>query len=517
MRARWSALARQCTSVGRRGAPRPGASHAVLSLEPDESSTANPERPEDAAVEDLRLQNGQAGAGEPEIVARSPRSSAEPGEELPEPTVYADLIAPERVDADAVKVLRRLTRSGYAAFLVGGGVRDLLLGRQPKDFDIATSARPNEVKREFRNCRIIGRRFRLAHILFAGGKVIEVATFRRDPDQEGFVASEVSEDDDEIASLRPAPKERGDDQDLLIRQDNTFGEPHEDAIRRDFTINGLFYDLERREVIDYVGGVRDLRDAVVRTIGDPDVRFREDPVRILRAIKFSARLDFGIAPEVYDAIVDVRGELSRSAPPRVLEEILRLLRGGAAQRSVFLMWDTGVLGLVLPELSAHLEDEAEGAEEVWTRLSIIDRMQAASDLPSDTVLIAALLYGPLAEAVEGTRDPARAFDDFFAEMAVRLALPRRLRDRMRLIYAAQRRLDRGQVSGLDKREIWGDTVRLYAIRALATGRTLPQWAEAAMPRAPSERAQQPRAAGPGRAGPSVESRGGPSRRRRSRR
>jgi len=476
-------------------------------MEPEESSSPNSERPETEApehalaVEDRRGEGGESAA--------SDHASG-----VPEPTVYADLIAPERVDADAVKVLRRLTRSGYAAFLVGGGVRDLLLGRQPKDFDIATSARPNEVKREFRNCRIIGRRFRLAHILFAGGKVIEVATFRKDPEQEGaasFVANDL-EEDEENPSLRPAPKDRGDDADLLIRQDNTFGEPHEDAIRRDFTINGLFYDLERREVIDYVGGVRDLRDAVVRTIGDPDVRFREDPVRILRAIKFSARLDFGIAPDVYDAIVDVSGELSRSAPPRVLEEILRLMRGGAAQRSVYLMWDTGVLGLVMPELSAHLEDEAEGAEEVWTRLSIIDRMQAASDLPSDTVLIAALLYGPLSEAVEGTRDAAGAFDDFFTEMAVRLALPRRLRDRMRLIYAAQRRLDRGQVNGLDKREIWGDTVRLYAIRAIATGRPLPPWAEAAMPRAPSERSQQPRMRAP-----AVESRGPQRSRRRTRR
>jgi poly(A) polymerase len=471
-------------------------------MEPEESSS-NPVRPEDDAVEP-----SSEIALAPAVVARD----RDPN--VPEPTIYADLIAPERVDADAVKVLRRLTRSGYAAFLVGGGVRDLLLGRQPKDFDIATSARPNEVKREFRNCRIIGRRFRLAHILFAGGKVIEVATFRKDPEQEGaasFVANEL-EDEEENPSLRPAPKDRGDDADLLIRQDNTFGEPHEDAIRRDFTINGLFYDLERREVIDYVGGVRDLRDAVVRTIGEPDTRFREDPVRILRAIKFSARLDFGIAPEVYDAIYDVRGELSRSAPPRVLEEILRLLRGGAAQRSIYLMWDTGVLGLVMPELSAHLEDEAEGAEEMWTRMSIIDRMQAASDLPSDTVLIAALLYGPLSEAVEGQRDAAAAFDDFFAEMAIRLALPRRLRDRMRLIYAAQRRLDRGQISGLDKREIWGDTVRLYAIRALATGRPLPPWAESAMPRAPSERAQQPRMRAP-----SVESRGPQRSRRRPRR
>ncbi|HMI90018.1 MAG TPA: hypothetical protein VK509_01585, partial [Polyangiales bacterium] len=286
----------------------------------------------------------------------------------PVPQVYRDLIGQERIDPDAVKVLRRLTRHGHTAYLVGGGVRDLLHGRAPKDFDIGTSARPNDVRRLFRNCRIIGRRFRLAHILFGAGKIIEVATFRRDPTTREGGAALLFDDAPPAPgepSLWPAPKERGDDADLLIRQDNTFGLPHEDAIRRDFTINGLFYDLERQEVIDYVGGVRDLRDVVVRTIGDPDVRFREDPIRILRAIKFSSRLDLGIAPDVYDAMVDLRDELARSAPPRVFEELLRLLRGGAAERAVYLCWDVGVLGVVLPELSAHLEDQAEGSDELW--------------------------------------------------------------------------------------------------------------------------------------------------------
>ncbi|MEZ4257174.1 MAG: polynucleotide adenylyltransferase PcnB, partial [Polyangiales bacterium] len=153
---------------------------------------------------------------------------------VPEPMVYEHPIPESDIDSDAIKVLRRLVRHDHTAYLVGGGVRDLLLGRPPKDFDVATSARPNEVRSLFRNCRIIGRRFRLAHILFSGGKVIETATFRREPN---------------------ADEEGGD---LLIRHDNVFGDPHEDAIRRDFTINGLFYDIERGEVIDYVGGVPDL-------------------------------------------------------------------------------------------------------------------------------------------------------------------------------------------------------------------------------------------------------------------
>src|SRR5690606_9624654 len=230
------------------------------------------------------------------VLAPAPEPSHYGG---PEPAVYAADVQQENIDDDALKVIRRLRRHGYRAYLVGGGVRDLLLGFRPKAFDIATRARPNEVRSLFRNCRIIGRRFRLAHILFAGGKVIEVATFRRDPleafDQvEGEFGEEMEALDSPLARRREAV-------DLLIRHDNAFGEPHEDALRRDFTINGLFYDSESHSVIDYVGGMKDIEERVVRTIGAPDVRFREDPVRILRAIKFSARLDLGIDPEVYDA------------------------------------------------------------------------------------------------------------------------------------------------------------------------------------------------------------------------
>jgi poly(A) polymerase len=358
---------------------------------------------------------------------------------------------------------------------VGGGVRDLLLGRAPKDFDIATNARPNELRRLFRNCRIIGRRFRLAHILFGGGKIIEVATFRRDPTLREGGAPVVFDEDGEPPSLWPAPKERGDDADLLIRQDNVFGLPHEDAIRRDFTINGLFYDLEREEVIDYIGGVRDLRERVVRTIGQPDVRFREDPIRILRAIKFSARLDLGIAPEVYDAMVDLRDELSRSAPPRVLEEILRLLRGGEAERSIYLAWDVGALSVILPELTAHIEDQAEDAHRLWDRLLAVDALHQEGRLPSDTVLIAALLSGPLGEAMLGVRDPTSAFDEFFGEMVGRLPLPRRMRDRMRLILAAQRRLERGQIGTLRKRELFPDAANLLELRLRSEGQPVPDW------------------------------------------
>jgi tRNA nucleotidyltransferase/poly(A) polymerase len=239
------------------------------------------------------------------------------------------------IDPDADRVVRKLTRAGHKAYLVGGCVRDLLVAKTPKDFDVATSATPNEIKATFRNCRIIGRRFRLAHVFF-GAKIIETSTFRANPRDE-------------------------DDHDLLIRRDNVFGTETEDARRRDFTINGLFYDVEREEVIDHVGGLADLDAKLIRTIGDPDIRFQEDPVRILRAIKFAARLDFGFEPATWRALLRWRGEISKCAPPRLLEEIHRLMRGGAARRSFELLVETGVLAVLSPYLAGLLEGEGAPA------------------------------------------------------------------------------------------------------------------------------------------------------------
>jgi poly(A) polymerase-like protein len=239
------------------------------------------------------------------------------------------------IDPDADRVVRKLTRAGHKAYLVGGCVRDLLVAKTPKDFDVATSATPNEIKATFRNCRIIGRRFRLAHVFF-GSKIIETSTFRANPRDE-------------------------DDHDLLIRRDNVFGTETEDARRRDFTINGLFYDVEREEVIDHVGGLADLDAKLVRTIGNPDIRFQEDPVRILRAIKFAARLDFGFEPGTWSALLRWRGEISKCAPPRLLEEIHRLMRGGAARRSFELLVETGVLAVLSPYLAGLLEGEGAPA------------------------------------------------------------------------------------------------------------------------------------------------------------
>jgi poly(A) polymerase len=395
----------------------------------------------------------------------------------PEPLRYTGLIDRDRVDADAAKVVKRLVRHGHTAYLVGGGVRDLLLGHKPKDFDIATSARPHDVRALFRNCRVIGRRFRLAHVLFAGGKIIEVATFRRDPrdPDEGGPTIDAIDDGDGVRFV-PSKRPVHDDQDLLIRHDNVFGEPYEDAVRRDFTINGLFYDFERDEVIDYVGGVRDVRARMVRTIGEPAIRFREDPIRILRAIKFSARLDLGIQPELYDAMIDQRQEVSRAAPPRTFEEILRLLRGGAAQRSFYLMWDTGLLALMLPELSAYIDDVGEAADVVWRRLLAVDRVIKKNRMPSDSVLLSALLLSPAEEYMEGERDVMSAFDAFMEDMGQRFTIPRRIRERMRLIVATQRRIRDHRVGNLSRREFFADAALLHALDLQAHGQPVPAWA-----------------------------------------
>src|SRR3954470_6394784 len=249
-------------------------------------------------------------------------------------------IAPDQIDPDAAKVVQRLRRYDHTAYLVGGCVRDLLLGRRPKDFDVATSATPNQIRHLFRNCRIIGRRFRLAHIFF-GPQIIETSTFRANPRE-----------------VEDEPSESGGDSDggdLLIRRDNVFGSAEEDARRRDFTINGLFYDLEAGKVIDHVNGLVDLEARVVRTIGDPDIRFREDPIRILRAVKFAARCDLTIEPETYRRMMEHRNDISKCAQARVSEEFYRLLRAGAARRSMELLLETEMLDLLAPEIARGLK------------------------------------------------------------------------------------------------------------------------------------------------------------------
>ncbi|HEX6159851.1 MAG TPA: polynucleotide adenylyltransferase PcnB, partial [Thermoanaerobaculia bacterium] len=242
-------------------------------------------------------------------------------------------ISRRSIPENVLKVLYRLHRSGYRAYLCGGSVRDLLMGRLPKDFDVATDAHPNEVRRLFRNSRIIGRRFRLVHIIFQD-QIVEVATFRREPER--------TQQDEES-------------EEFLITDDNTFGSPLQDARRRDFTINALFYNIADFTVIDYVGGIDDLASGRVHIIGDPDVRFREDPVRMMRAIEFASRLGFEIERETYAAILRHRADILKASPPRVSEEILELLRRGWSRGAFRLMVDTALLEPLLPEIFHAIE------------------------------------------------------------------------------------------------------------------------------------------------------------------
>lgn len=388
-------------------------------------------------------------ADPPDIVTYYGRRSALG---LVRPRVYRVSLPKSRIEDDALKVIRRLTQAGHVAYLVGGGVRDLLLGKRPKDFDVGTSARPEQVRRLFRNCHIVGRRFRLAHVYFGKDRVIETATFRREP--------------------KP-----GDDENnpLLIRRDNAYGEPHEDANRRDFTINGLFYDLGRNEVIDYVGGVPDLRQRTLRTIREPSVRLQEDPVRILRAIKFSARLDLGIAPELHRQMVCHRESLRLASKPRVFEEVLRLMRGGAASRSIYLLWEMGGLSVLLPQLAAYLDDEGVESNGTWRALRAVDMLKKADSLPDDAVLLAALMRGPVEEWLEDAEDPSVAFEDFFRPITETLSVPRRIKDRVRLLIIAQRKLRRGRFGGMNRREYFRDSATLHAIECYAKGKPLPDW------------------------------------------
>jgi poly(A) polymerase len=301
--------------------------------------------------------------------------------QTPEPRVVArpdHTLSRNGISPSAIKVLYRLHRSGYTAYLVGGSVRDLLLGERPKDFDVATNARPGEVRRLFRNSRIIGRRFRLVHVVF-GGEVVEVATFRASPEApEGpddweEAEAEAAEADAEPDRTRPDPG----------RTDTgLYGTPAEDAQRRDFTVNGLFYNIADFTVIDYVGGLDDLASRLIRTIGEPESRFREDPVRMLRALEYSARLGFEVAAATRDAIGRCRDEIAEASPARLSYELFETLRSGNAS-AIYRAWRRG--GLFERAFPGVAGDEKLDAR----MLALVDESVARGETLPDATLIGA--------------------------------------------------------------------------------------------------------------------------------
>ena len=340
-------------------------------------------------------------------------------------------ISRANISSNALKVLYRLKGAGYDAFLVGGGVRDMLLGREPKDFDIATNARPEEVKKLFRNCMLIGRRFRLAHVRFEK-EIIEVATFRA----QGDGAS-----DDE------ARTENG-----RILRDNVYGTLEEDAWRRDFTVNALYYNIQDFSVVDYVDGMADLQSGMLRLIGDPRQRYHEDPVRMLRAVRFAAKLGFRIHPDSEAPIFELAHLLEDIPSARLFDEILKLFLGGCAVQSFELLRHYGLFAYLFPQTEACLAQEREGfpLTLLIRALQNTDARIAEGKPVTPAFLYAALLWEPLRQAMAGQEAEAMGEIQALQQAAyavegqqlARTALPKRFGVPMREIWTLQIRLRR---------------------------------------------------------------------------
>ena len=407
----------------------------------------------------------------------------------------------KQIDPDALRVLYKLKSSGFKGFLVGGGVRDLLLSRKPKDFDIGTDASPQQVKKLFRNCFIIGRRFRLCHVRF-GQKVIEVATFRK-----------------------KAEPEEGD---TIVKRDNTFGTPEEDAFRRDFTINALFYDIADFSIIDYTGGIGDLESMRVRAIGDPDERFCEDPVRMMRAVAIACRLGFQLDPEAQESMRAHRGEIVKSSHVRILEEIYKILKQGSARLTFEQLHATGLLAYIFPEAHKAL---GRGEAGLLDTLSTLDayRNRTGTDRPiSNAILIAHLLPPlgiPLSSGFRG-RAPKKPYVDdqgpgdfeldpedvpeevdIATDIPISLPFARRDIERLSLLASVGSKLDRTDLSphaqrSLAQKPYFAEALLLAEIHGMEP-EVLERWVEVARssegdraadgrdPRTPEERNHAP--------------------------
>ena len=348
-------------------------------------------------------------------------------------------VSRREISDNALKVLHRLTSNGYDAYLVGGCIRDIYFDLHPKDFDVATNATPEQVRRLFRNSRVIGRRFKLVHVLF-GREMIEVATFR------------ASHDDGSEKNKHGRDKSHHSDSGRILR-DNVYGSMEDDALRRDFTVNALYYDARDFTVVDFCNGVQDIEDEVLRLIGDPVTRYHEDPVRMLRALRFKAKLDFTIDPATADPIVEL-GHLLRDIPSaRMFDEILKLLQSGNGVKTFELLEDYGLLRHLFPATDSCLEDQDEFCEAlIFSALRSTDKRIARDRPVTPAFLFAALLWGPLQRQLKDLLDqgvpPVPAMQQ--AAMIVldnqcgHTAIPRRFTMTIRDIWDMQYRLERRQ-------------------------------------------------------------------------
>ena len=338
------------------------------------------------------------------------------------------------ISSAALKVLYRLKEAGFQSFLVGGGVRDLLLGREPKDFDVGTNATPDEIRSLFRSCRLIGRRFRLAHVRY-GREVIEVATFR------------ARHEGEEIDDRDSAHSDEG-----RILRDNVYGSLEDDVWRRDFTVNALYYDIKDFSVVDYVGGLDDLKAGVMRVIGDPEKRYREDPVRMLRAVRFAAKLGFRIDP-ASEAMMHKLGHLLEDIPPaRLFEEVLKLFLGGCAVATFELLRHYDLFRYLFPMTDEALSHEEQGfpITLVLRALENTDKRLAEDKPVTPAFLFAALLWEPMRLQMQELLDQGAppleaaqlAGNQVSAEQVQVTSLPKRFSFPMREIWMLQSRLER---------------------------------------------------------------------------
>lgn len=369
-------------------------------------------------------------------------------------------ISRKQISRNALRTLYRLHENGFTAYLVGGCVRDLLLKRIPKDFDIATDAAPGQIKRLFRNCRLVGRRFRLAHLHFQD-EILEVSTFR--------AAAPVEEEDGEEAIPNDRPPRHLKDADGMVLRDNVFGTPEEDALRRDFTINALAYNIADFSVIDYSTGLIDLDLRLVRPIGDPFVRFTEDPVRMIRAVRFAASHGFAIEPATWETLCELSPTITRASPARLYEEILKLFTFGFARGVFDLLDESGLLAALFPTLSRWIHEEGHHRSILRSNLENLDHLHQVGTAPSPPLFLAAL-FGPVLEA----RALARHLDgvprqqaldaectDFLEEFRKTVTIPARVGGRVRIILAFQHslhRMPRRRPSSLVKRPDFADAL-----------------------------------------------------------
>ncbi|MDF7681666.1 polynucleotide adenylyltransferase PcnB [Enterobacteriaceae bacterium ESL0689] len=346
-------------------------------------------------------------------------------------------ISRKDISDNALKVLYRLNKAGYEAYLVGGGVRDLLIGKKPKDFDVTTNATPDQIRQLFRNCRLVGRRFRLAHIMF-GPEIIEVATFRGH--HEGHTNDR-------------ATSQRG--QSGMLLRDNIFGSIEEDAQRRDFTINSLYYSIADFTVRDYIGGIKDLEAGIIRLIGDPETRYREDPVRMLRAVRFAAKLGMRISPETSQPVPRLAGLLHDVPPARLFEEVLKLLQTGYGYETYLLLRQYHLFAPLFPLLSRYFTEQGDSPMEriISQVLQNTDKRIHNDMRVNPAFLFAALFWYPLLEiAQKYAQESGLTYHDAFAlaindvldEACRTLAIPKRITTLTRDIWQLQFRLSRRQ-------------------------------------------------------------------------